>query len=92
MNAFEHSPMTIERKIAGSDLSLRDPDTFPGSPRHTPGERSIPHGLVVCREQPIRGALSEALLHCGVAPAFATTGQTTSGQSTEAPTTFLPLH
>src|SRR5215831_4621862 len=141
MNAFEQSPMTIERKAAGSDLRLCDPETFPGS-RQSPGERSIPHGLVVSREQSIRSALSEALLHCGVAPAFATTvkeavldiakrersfivcqdvlrdgsyedllrirdafgsslplivvsrretGQTTSGQSTGAPTTFLPI-
>ena len=73
MNAFEHSPMTIEGKGAGSDHRLCDPDTFPGSLEQSSGERSIPHGLVVCREQSIRSALSEALLHCGVAPAFATT-------------------
>ena len=142
MNAFEQSPMTKERKVAGSDLRLCDPETFPGSLRQSPSERSIPHGLVVCREQSIRSALSEALLHYGVAPAFATTvkeavldiakrernfivcqdvlrdgsyedllrirdafgsslplivvsrretGQTTSGQSTGAPTTFLPI-
>ena len=73
MNTFERSPMTIERKAAGSDLRLRDPEAFPGSLRQSPGEKSVPHGLVVCREQSIRSALSEALLHCGVAPAFATT-------------------
>ena len=73
MNAFEQSPMAIERKAAGSDLRLRDPEAFPGSLRQSPGEKSVPHGLVVCREQSIRSALSEALLHCGVAPAFATT-------------------
>src|SRR6516165_3069593 len=73
MNAFEQSPMAIERKAAGSDLRLRDPEAFPGSLRQSPGEKSVPHGLVVCREQSIRSALSEVLLHCGVAPVFATT-------------------
>jgi len=73
MNAFEQSLTAIERKVAGSDLRLCDAETFPGSLRQSPGERSIPHGLLVCREQSIRSALSEALLHCGVAPVLATT-------------------
>ena|SRR5215469_1510355 len=73
MNAFDESPMTVERQVAGSDLRPCDAETFPGSLRQSPGEGSIPHGLVVCRDQSIRSALSEALLDCGVAPAFATT-------------------
>ena len=59
--------------IAQGDPGLPDPDAFPAFLTQRHDDVSIPHGLVVCREQSIRGGLSEVLLHCGVAPVFAST-------------------
>ena|SRR6516162_208366 len=73
MNAFDHGPLSIELTVAKRDPGLRDPDTFPVFLTQRHDDVSIPHGLVVCGDQSIRGALSEVLFHCGVAPAFAST-------------------
>ena len=73
MNAFEHGPWSIGLEAAESDLRLRDSDNFPASLPESHDEVSIPYGLVVSTEPSLRGALSEALLHCGVAPVLATT-------------------
>src|SRR6516162_10097921 len=73
MNAFDHGPLSIELTVTQSDPGLRDPDGFPALLTHSHDDVSIPDGLVVCEEQSIRDALSEVLLHCGVAPVFATT-------------------
>ena len=73
MIAFDHGPLSIELTVAKRDPGLRDPDTFPVFLTQRHDDVSIPHGLVVCREQSIRGSLSEVLLHCGVAPVFAST-------------------
>jgi len=72
MNVFDHGPLSIEL-IAQDDPGLPDPDAFPAFLTQHHDDVSIPHGLVVCRDQSIRGALSEVLFHCGVAPAFAST-------------------
>ena len=73
MNVFDHGPLSIELTVAKRDPGLRDPDTFPVFLTQRHDDVSIPHGLVVCGDQSIRGALSEVLFHCGVAPAFAST-------------------
>ena len=73
MNAFDHGTLSIELTVAQRDPGLRDPDAFPVFLTQRHDDVSIPHGLVVCGDQSIRGALSEVLFHCGVAPVFAST-------------------
>ena len=73
MNAFDHGTLSIELTVAQRDPGLRDPDAFPVFLTQRHDDASIPDGLVVSRDQSIRSALSEVLLHCGVAPVFAGT-------------------
>jgi hypothetical protein len=53
MTALEHSPLSIEPRVAQNDLGLRDPGTFLVLPPQSHAEMSITHGLVVCREPSI---------------------------------------
>jgi len=73
MNACDHGPLSIELTVAQRDPGLRDPDAFPVFLTQRRDDVSIPHGLVVCRDQSICGALTGVLVHCGVAPVFAST-------------------